>query len=558
MTRPAARLRYFAGRLRAATRRGRPPRVVIIGAGFGGIAAAVALRGAGIDDLVIIEGADGVGGTWRRNTYPGAACDIQSHLYSFSFAANKFWSRTYARQPEILAYLESVVDDFDLRRHLMLSAMVRSIRWDEDTWGWVCQVDRAGGTAILTADVVVCATGLFGPRKLPDIAGLTDFGGTLMHTAGWDHRVDLTGKRVAVIGTGASGVQVVPELAKLAGRLTVFQRTPPWMVPKDDRRYTATELRQFRRNPLAIRRTRWQIWKFQHDNTATFADDPVVTSRTQIATSFLERVVADERLRRALTPGYPFRCKRVLLGDDFYRALQHAHVELVTDPIERVTETSVVTTAGQGVDVDAVVLATGFETSRYLSGIEVIGTGGQSLHERWGDDPAAYLGAAVGGFPNFFMLYGPNTNQGGNSIVYILEAGARLVASAASRLARRGGYLDVRPEAERRYNDEISADLERTIWTQCQSYFRSPSGRIVTQWPYTELEYARRTWRIRPRDWLHHKGVSPAAQRGGPGSAASAETEIDDPADQLVGNQIGVGVVDAVERVALGDHRVQE
>lgn len=258
----------------------------------------------------------------------------------------------------------------------MLSARVRSIRWDEDTWGWVCQVDRAGGTATLTADVVVCATGLFGPRKLPDIAGLTDFGGTLMHTAGWDHRVDLTGKRVAVIGTGASGVQVVPELANLAGRLTVFQRTPPWMVPKDDRRYTATELRQFRRNPLAIRRTRWQIWKFQHDNTATFADDPVVTSRTQIATSFLERVVADERLRRALTPGYPFRCKRVLLGDDFYRALQHDHVELVTDPIERVTETSVVTTAGQAVDVDAVVLATGFETSRYLSGIEVIGTGG--------------------------------------------------------------------------------------------------------------------------------------------------------------------------------------
>jgi cation diffusion facilitator CzcD-associated flavoprotein CzcO len=378
-------------------------------------------------------------------------------------------------------------------------------------------VQRAGHTAALSADVVVCAVGLFGSRKLPDIAGLNDFAGTLMHTAQWDHGIDLAGKKVAVIGTGASGVQVVPELAEIAERVTVFQRTPPWMVPKDDRPYSATELAQFRRNPLATRRTRWQIWKFQHDNTATFADDPVVTARTQIATSFLQRTVADERLRRALTPDYPFRCKRVLLGDDYYRALQQDHVDLVTDPIDRITETSVVTATGQVgqvFDVDAIVLATGFETSRYLSGIDVIGTGGQRLHERWGPDPSAYLGVAVSGFPNFFMLYGPNTNQGGNSIVYILEAGARLVASAAGRVARRGGYLDVRPEAEKRYNERLSADLARTIWTQCDSYFRSPTGRIVTQWPYTELDYARRTWRLRPRDWLHRTGAAPASGYG--------------------------------------------
>jgi cation diffusion facilitator CzcD-associated flavoprotein CzcO len=223
--------------------------------------------------------------------------------------------------------------------------------------------------------------------------------------------------------------------------------------------------------------------------------------------------VADERLREALTPDYPFRCKRVLLGDDYYRALQQEHVELVTDSIDRITETSVVTRTGQAFPVDALVLATGFETSHYLSGIEVIGIGGQHLHERWGLDPSAYLGVAVSGFPNFFMLYGPNTNQGGNSIVYILEAGARLVASAVGRLARRGGYLEVRSEAEKRYNEELSVDLERSIWTQCDSYFRSPTGRIVTQWPYTELEYARRTWRLRPRDWLHRTGA-PAAGQG--------------------------------------------
>jgi len=536
--------------MRAATRRRRPPKVAIIGAGFGGLGAAVALRRAGIDDLVIIEAADGAGGTWRRNTYPGAACDIQSHLYSFSFAPNRSWSRTYARQPEILAYLESVVDDFDLRRHLMLGTRVREVRWNADTCSWDCELDRAGRAAMFTADIVVCAVGLFGSLKLPDIAGLTDFNGALMHTAQWDHGIELVGRKVAVIGTGASGVQAVPELAKIAGRVTVFQRTPPWMVPKDDRPYSAIELARFERNPLAVYRTRWQIWKFQHDNTATFADDPIVAARSQIATSFLERTVADEPLRRALTPDYPFRCKRVLLGDDYYRALQADNVELVTDPIERVTETSVVTSAGRAIDADVIVLATGFETSRYLSGIDVIGTGGYRLHERWGADPSAYLGVAVSGFPNFFMLYGPNTNQGGNSIVYILEAGARLVASAASRVARHGGYLDVRPDVERRYNEQLSADLARTIWTRCDSYFRSSTGRIVTQWPHTELEYARRTWRLRPGEWLH--------RTGGRSTQRLANAEVDDAADQLAGPQVGVGGVDLVKPVPLGDHFVEE
>ncbi|MFP1153717.1 flavin-containing monooxygenase [Mycobacterium sherrisii] len=500
---------YLLGRVRAATRHRRPPKVAIIGAGFGGLAAAVALRRAGIDDLVIVEADDGVGGTWRRNTYPGAACDIQSHLYSFSFAPNKYWSRTYARQPEILAYLEAVADDFDLRRHLRLGTRVRSVAWNADACGWDAQLEHHGHASTLSVDVVVCAVGLFGSVKFPDLTGLRDFAGPVMHTAQWDHDIELADRTVAVIGTGASAVQLVPELAKTAGRVVVFQRTPPWMVPKDDRPYSATELARFRRNPFAVPRTRCQIWKFQHDNTATFADDPVVTARSQVATSFLERTVADASLRAALTPDYPFRCKRVLLGDEYYLALQQDNVALVTDPIERITPTSVL--AGTGaVDVDVIVLATGFETARYLSGIDVVGRGGRQLHEHWGDDPRAYLGVAVGGFPNFFMLYGPNTNQGGNSIVYILEAGARLVASAVTRLARRGGYLEVRPEAERRYNDRLSRDLERTIWTRCDSYFRSPTGRIVTQWPYTELEYARRTWRLRPRDWLHYTGAGPA------------------------------------------------
>jgi cation diffusion facilitator CzcD-associated flavoprotein CzcO len=336
-----------------------------------------------------------------------------------------------------------------------------------------------------------------------DIEGLADFAGDVMHTARWDATIDLTGKRVAVIGTGASGVQVVPELATSAAQLTVFQRTPPWMVPKPDRAFSAEELSRFRRRPWASRRERWRLWKLQHDNTALTPDHPQLAAAQKLSEGFRERHVADEELRDALTPRYPFRCKRVLLGEKYYVALQRPQVDLVTDPIRRITSTSIVTAAGDTFDVDVIVTATGFETSSYLSGIEVTGIGGESLHDRWGLDPRAYLGVAVSGFPNFFMLYGPNTNQGANSIIYILEAGARLAASAVGRIARRGGYVDVRPEVENRFNEQISADLERTIWTRCDSYYRSPTGRIVTQWPHSELDYARATWRLRPRDWLH-------------------------------------------------------
>ena len=492
--------RYLTGRIRALTRRGKPPHVVIIGAGFGGLAAAVALRRKGIDTLTIVERSDGVGGTWRQNTYPGAACDIQSHLYSFSFAPNRHWTRTYACQPEILSYLESVADRFDLRRHLLLGTGVHRLVWDEQQTHWNVELTD-GRTLVATA--VVSAVGLFGASRYPDIEGIGDFTGDLMHTSQWDAGIDLSGKRVAVVGTGASGVQVIPELATTAAQLTVFQRSPPWMVPKEDRPYNDDELTRFRRVPWAALHERWRLWKMQHDNTALTPDHPKMAVVQELSESFLRRHVADEAMRDALTPRYPFRCKRVLLGEKYYLALQCPHVDLVTDPIERVTETAIVTASGRVVDVDAIVLATGFETSSYLSDLEVVGIGGESLHDRWGLDPRAYLGVAVSGFPNFFMLYGPNTNQGANSIIYILEAGARMAASAVSRLARRGGHLDVRPEVESRFNAQISADLERTIWTQCDSYYRSPSGRIVTQWPHSELDYAKATWRIRSREWLH-------------------------------------------------------
>lgn len=481
--------------------------MVVIGAGFGGIAAAVALRQNGFDDVVIVERSDGVGGTWRSNTYPGAACDVQSHLYSLSFAPNAGWSRTYARQPEILDYLESVADDFDLRRHLRLNTAVTTARWQSDSATWLLELTATDGQAdTVTADVVVSAVGLFAEPRLPDIDGLAGFAGPIVHTARWDHAVDWAGKRVAVIGTGASGVQVIPELADVAEHVTVFQRTPPWMVPKDDRHFTPDELDRFRDDPAAMSTERERIWQEFHVNTAIAADDPLASARQGYAAAFLDAHVADDELRARLTPDYPFRCKRVLLGTGYYDTLQRDHVELVVEPIRRIHADAVETASARLVGVDAIVLATGFETSHYLSGLTVLGVDGRSLHDEWGDDPRAYLGVAVHGYPNFFMLYGPNTNQGGNSIVYVLEAAAALVVDAVRTLARRGGRLEVRAAAQAAFNARIDAELERSIWTRCDSYFRSPSGRIVTQWPYTELEYQRATSALRPEDWEHAPG----------------------------------------------------
>ena len=498
--------RYIAGRLRALTRHRRAPRVVIIGAGFGGLAAAVALRRKGIDDLLIVERADGVGGTWRQNIYPGAACDIQSHLYSFSFAPNRAWTRTYAYQPEILAYLESVADEFDLRRHLMLGTTVHTARWNTDDGHWEIELSTDGANRMLVADVVVSAVGLFGAVRYPDIDGLGDFAGEVMHTARWDPSIDLTGKRVAVIGTGASGVQVVPEIADTAGELTVFQRTPPWMVPKEDRAFSAEELARFRRQPWAtLPRTLAVVEAATRQHRADPRSPATGRGPRTVRRTFSAEHVADEELRDALTPRYPFRCKRVLLGDKYYKALQRPHVDLVTDPIEpRHRHLDRHGVRRTHIEVDVIVLATGFETTRYLSGLDVVGVGGATAARPVGCGPAAYLGVAVSGFPNFFMLYGPNTNQGANSIIYILEAGARLVASAVGRLARRGGYVDVRPEAEQ------PVQRRRSPRSWSRRYGRSATattdhrpGGIVTQWPHSELDYASATWRLRARDWVH-------------------------------------------------------
>ncbi len=476
-------------------------RIAIIGAGAGGLGLAIRLVKARRRDFVLFEASDGVGGTWRANTYPGAACDVPSHLYSYSFALKPDWSKTYAEQPEILQYFEDCADRFGIRPHLRPHTRITRAQWDEGTRRWRL-TDAAGGS--YDADVLVSAIGTFTTPSTPDIDGLGSFAGLCFHSARWEHQHDLAGRRVAVIGTGASAAQIVPELAKVADAVDVYQRTPQWILPRSDRPFTEEEKRRFARNPIAVRRHRRDIyWAFE--NTIAFRQgDEVAEQLKALALSHIEHRIKDAELRAKLTPDYPFGCKRTLVCSDFYKALVRDNVELVTDRIERVTTGSIVTSGGRERPADAIVLATGFKATEYLKGIDVVGVGGRRLHDDWAEVAHAYLGLTVSGYPNFFMLYGPNTNQGGNSIIVILEAQAGYVLSALRAMRRhRVSAVDVRRDVMDIYNRELAEALAGTIWSDgCQSYFKNANGKIATQLPQTSRWYAERTRRFRMREYV--------------------------------------------------------
>ncbi len=462
--------------------------VAIIGAGFGGLATAHELAGAGIDDVVIFERSDGVGGTWRQNRYPGAACDVPSHLYSLSFAPNPDWSRTYATQPEILRYIEDCYDRFDLRRRVRCSTEIVSMAWDEDRHLWRLS-DRDGGR--YEARVVVSAIGLFHTPSVPDLPGLDTFAGTAFHSARWDHDLPLTGRRVAVIGTGASAVQIVPAIAEQARRVDVYQRTPAWVLPRKDEPYSDEERRIFADRPEVARRLRDdQHDAFEHATTF-FTGDPTGAAIELFARDYLARKVPDPELRARLTPDYPIGCKRTLVSSSFYSALQRDDVELVTAGIERIGPGGIRTVDGAERPCDTIVLCTGFHAAEYLRGIAVTGRDGADLHRRWAGVPRAYQGLAVPGFPNLFLLYGPNTNQGGNSIILILEAQARFVAEALRTMHKQGATaVEVHTKAMSRYVEDLTTALEGTVWSSgCDSYFRAAGGEIVTQLPHTSGQY---------------------------------------------------------------------
>ena len=469
-------------------------RVAIIGAGPGGLCAGIRLRQQGIDDFVILEKANGVGGTWWHNRYPGAECDVQSHLYSFSFEPKVDWSRPYARQPEILAYMEHCAEKYGLYPYIRFGDAVTAAHWDESACAWelACESGRR-----VRARTVVSALGMFNDIAFPDLPGMEDFAGTSFHSARWDQSHDLSGERVAVIGSAASAVQFIPEIAPRVAELHVYQRSANWVLPKQDTPFTEAELAHFREHPDEAAALRREIQE-NLESFITFSD-PEALRAAEAACLENMSVVKDPEVRRRLVPTHPFGCKRPLLSNVYYPVFNEPHVELVTTPIRRLTPTGVETEDGATRTVDTVIYATGFHTGRYLSAIEVTGRGGRTIDEAWRDGAQAYLGMTTPGFPNLFMLYGPNTNNG--SILYMIERQVDYALRQILRLEEENlAWVDVRPDVVERYNDALQRDIDQVeVWQAgCNGYYRAASGRVVTQWPHTMAEFERRTTRDDP------------------------------------------------------------
>ncbi len=467
-------------------------RIVIIGAGSAGLCMGVQLKQAGIDDFVIVDKASGVGGTWNWNRYPGAECDVQSHLYSFSFEQKNDWSRPFAGQEEILGYLNHIADKYDVRRHMRLGDGVASLRWREEDARW--EVGTEGG-AELEAQVVVSAIGMFNDIVWPDIPGLHDFEGTYFHSARWNHDHDLHGKRVGVVGIAASAIQFVPEIAPVVSQLHLYQRTANWVVPKPNTPYTEEELDAFRRDPSKVARSREEIYD-TWNTLCTFKDKAVLA---EIEKAGLERIaeVRDPETRRKLTPDHPFGCKRPLFSDLYYPTFNRDNVELITDDIEKVSARGIHTADGGFRELDTIIYSTGFYTTRYLATLQVHGRGGRSIEEAWDDGAQAYLGMSTAGFPNLFMLYGPNTNQG--CILFMLERQVDYVMRQISRMDDENlAWMDIRPEVMDRFNDQIQKDIDEVdVWqANCghDFYYRAgPNRRFVTQWPHSMDDFTAAT-----------------------------------------------------------------
>jgi len=463
--------------------------VVIIGAGPGGLCTAIRLLEAGIRDFVILEKAAGIGGTWWHNTYPGAECDVPSHLYAFSFEPQYDWTKPFATQPEIKAYLEHCVAKYGLAPHLRLETEGRSARWEDPPGRW-----RIETTAdeVIHAPIVVSAIGMFNEPHWADIPGLERFEGTIFHSARWNHDHDLDGEHVATIGSAASATQFVPEVAKQAEQLYVFQRSANWVLPKADDPFDQETIGAFRADARIVSNARQQIFQ-ELENLIEFDDQELIAKAGHVHEKFLG-VVVDPEVRRKLTPLHPYGCKRPLLSNDYYPTFNRPNVELVTERIAEIRADAIETTDGELRRVDTIVMATGFETTKYLSAIEVHGRDGLRLEDAWSDGAQAYFGITTSGFPNLFMLYGPNTNNG--SILYMIECQvAYVMRQLAQMQARKLAWIDIRRESMDSYNEALQQELDGVdVWNaSCNGYYRGPSGRIVTQWPRKMAIYHERT-----------------------------------------------------------------
>jgi len=477
-------------------------RVAVVGAGFAGIGMAIRLRRAGIDDFVVLERAPDLGGTWRDNTYPGCACDVPSHLYSYSFAPNPFWSRSFSPQPEIHRYLRECAERFGIRPHLRYDHDVLEARWSEDDQCW--NLDTTAGP--WRADVVVGGFGPLSEPLVPDLPGLSTFEGTVFHSARWDHDHDLTGERVAVVGTGASAVQFVPEIQPRVRSLDVYQRTAPWVLPRHDRAIGPVEHRIYATHPLLQRLVRAGIYWGRESFATGFArGGRAMAIPSHLAKRHLERQVPDPALRARLTPDYTIGCKRILLSDDYLPALCQPNVTVVTEGIREVRPRSIVTEDGSERPVSTIILGTGFHVTDVPAARRIIGNGGRRLSEAWQAGMEAYKGTTVAGFPNLFLLVGPNTGLGHTSIVFMIEAQTAYVLDGIRTMDTMGlTSVDVRPEAQRQFNEDLQEKLAPTVWSSggCRSYYLDAHGKNTTLWPGFTWPYRRLTRHFDPHAYL--------------------------------------------------------
>jgi cation diffusion facilitator CzcD-associated flavoprotein CzcO len=467
-------------------------RVAVVGSGFSGLGMAIRLLEDGERDFVVLERAGEIGGTWRDNTYPGCRCDVPSHLYSYSFAPNPRWTSTFSPQPEILDYLRDVARRYGVMPHVRFHTELESAEWDEDAERWRLETSRGP----MTAGVLVCGQGPLSEPRLPDVPGLDSFEGTTFHSAQWDHDHDLGGERVAVVGTGASAIQFVPAIQPRVERLHVFQRTPPWVVPHPNRRMTRVERAVYSRLPLAQLAMRAGIYWARESFVLQFRHRRVRRLATKMALRQLRQQVPDARLREKLTPRYEIGCKRILPTDEWYPAITKPNVEVIADALAEVRPHSVVAADGTERAVDSIIFGTGFHVTDIPIADMVRGPGGRTLAEAWGGSPEAYKGAAVAGFPNLFLLVGPNTGLGHNSIVFMIESQVDYVGDALATMRRRGARrVEVRPEAQAAYNDEVQRLTRGTVWVSggCASYYIDRNGRNSSLWPTFTWPFRRRT-----------------------------------------------------------------
>jgi len=488
----------------------RPKSIAVVGGGFGGVGAAVLLRRAGYNDVTVFERGERVGGVWNHNTYPGAACDVPSHLYEFSFEPNPHWSRRYAPQAEIQAYVEDVARRYGVLDRVRTSTEVTRAVWDEERNKW--RLETSAGTH--EADILITACGQLSVAKIPAIPGLDSFEGPAFHTAQWRHDVELAGKRVAVVGTGCSAIQTVPQIQPTVEHLDIYQRSPGWTFPKMDFTYSERTQRLFERAPAFQRLDRAAVFAFMEAGALG------MTSRRWMLRPFrgiaqhqITRAIKDPELRRKVTPTDEIGCKRLMLTDEWYPTLTKPNVELVTDAIAEVTPHGIRVEDGTERAADVLVLATGFKSHGFVAPMEIVGSGGRTLAQKWGQVPSAYLGLSVPGFPNMFLLYGPNTNGGTGSVIYVIEAGMAHVIAGLRELERaQTRRIEVSSQAAEGFDREVRAALAGTVWhTGCTNWYVDKNGNDPNQWPWLWSTYRRRTARIEPGAYKLSKPV-PARQ----------------------------------------------